>query len=100
MDDPIQDSPHVVEVLTQGSPKEQEQAINTYFTPDASFTHPFCRTGSFEGSRHLLHGIYRWYKILSPTIHLNVNSVGKLALLSSKSESERVSNNRASNSLR
>lgn len=77
MDDPIQDITPVVHRLTQGSPKEQEDAINEYFTTNASFTHPFCRTGSFEGSRWLIHAIFRWYKILSPTIKLNVNSVGQ-----------------------
>lgn len=77
MDDPIQDITVVVHRLTQGSPKQQEAAINDYFTTNASFTHPFCRTGSFEGSRWLIHAIFRWYKILSPTIKLTVNSVGK-----------------------
>ncbi|KAF2161307.1 hypothetical protein M409DRAFT_28344 [Zasmidium cellare ATCC 36951] len=75
MDDPIQDITSVVHRLTQGSPKEQEETINEYFTTNASFTHPFCRTGSFEGSRWLIHAIFRWYKILSPTIELSVNSV-------------------------
>ncbi|KAK4505685.1 hypothetical protein PRZ48_003650 [Zasmidium cellare] len=75
MDDPIQDITSVVHRLTQGSPKEQEETINEYFTTNASFTHPFCRTGSFEGSRWLIHAIFKWYKILSPTIELSVNSV-------------------------
>lgn len=77
MDDPIQDVADVVHRLTQGSPKQQEEAINEYFTTDASFTHPFCRTGSFEGSRWLIHAIFRWYKVMSPKIDLAVNSVGK-----------------------
>jgi hypothetical protein len=54
----------------------QTEAINAYFTPNASFTHPFCRTGSFEGSRNVIHAIYKWYKLLSPKIELKVNSVG------------------------
>ena len=77
MEDPIQEIPGVVHRLTQGSPKQQEETINEYFTTDASFTHPFCRTGSFEGSRRLIHSIFRWYKIMSPTIELNVNGVGR-----------------------
>lgn len=76
MDDPIQEISDVVHRLTQGSPKEQENAITTYFTPNASFTHPFCRTGTFEGSRFLIQAIFRWYKILSPKIDLEVKSVG------------------------
>ncbi|KAK4546282.1 hypothetical protein LTR36_001959 [Oleoguttula mirabilis] len=75
MDDPIQDCHSVVHTLCQGSPKEQEEAINTYFTPNASFTHPFCRTSSFDGSRLLIHSIFRWYKIMSPKIDLKINSV-------------------------
>lgn len=71
----MQDIADVVHRLTQGTPKQQEEAINEYFTTDASFTHPFCRTGSFEGSRWLIHAIFRWYKVLSPKIDLTVNSV-------------------------
>ncbi|KAI7227887.1 hypothetical protein KC330_g8164 [Hortaea werneckii] len=75
MDDPIQEITPVVHLLTQGSPQEQEDAINKYFTPDASFTHPFCQTWSFNGSRQLIHSIFKWYKIMSPKIDLQVNSV-------------------------
>jgi len=75
MDSPTEDITQVVHTLCQGTPDEQTQAINTYFTPNASFTHPFCRTGSFDGSRNLIHAIYKWYKLLSPKIELNVNSV-------------------------
>ncbi|WPH01927.1 Hypothetical protein R9X50_00478100 [Acrodontium crateriforme] len=75
MENPVEDITGVIHKLTQGSPHVQEKAINTYFTPNASFTHPFCRTGSFEGSRLLIHAIFRWYKILSPTIDLTVKSV-------------------------
>ena len=77
MDDPVRDISPIVHTLCQGSPQEQEHAINTYFTPDASFTHPFCRTWSFNGSRLLIHGIFRWYKIMSPKIDLHISSIGK-----------------------
>jgi len=76
MDDPIQDCRHVIHTLTQGSPKEQEAAVNEYCTPNFSFIHPFCRTGSFEGSRLVYLAILRWYKIMSPKIELTINSVG------------------------
>lgn len=76
MDNPTEEIAGVVHQLCQGTPSEQTEAINAYFTPDASFTHPFCRTGSFDGSRNLIHAIYKWYKLLSPKIELNVNSVG------------------------
>lgn len=77
MDDPIQDIEHVVRELTQSPPKEQAAAIDKYFSRNASFTHPFCRTGSFDGSRALIHYIFRWYKVMSPKIELEVNGVGK-----------------------
>ena len=76
MDDPVREITDVVLRLTQGSPKVQEQTINRYFTTNASFTHPFCRTGSFEGSRLLIHGIFRWYKIMSPRIEAKINGIG------------------------
>jgi hypothetical protein len=78
MDNPTEDITQVVHTLCQGTPDQQTKAINTYFTPNASFTHPFCRTGSFDGSRNLIHAIYKWYKLLSPKIELNVNSIGKI----------------------
>ena len=76
MDNPTEDITQVVHTLCQGTPDQQTEAINTYFTPNASFTHPFCRTGSFDGSRNLIHAIYKWYKLLSPKVEVNVNSIG------------------------
>ena len=76
MDDPVSEIPGVIQALTQSPPSIQRQTLEKYFTPDASFTHPFCRTGSFNGSRLLILAIYRWYKILSPRIELAVDSVG------------------------
>ncbi|KAI9674196.1 MAG: hypothetical protein M1817_002014 [Caeruleum heppii] len=75
MEDPAREVPLVIQALTQSPPHIQRQTINTYFTPDASFTHPFCRTGSFADSRWLIWMIYRWYKIMSPRIDLTVHSV-------------------------
>lgn len=74
--DAEQDIPHVIHLLTQTPPHTQRAAIEKYFTPNASFTHPFCRTGKFSNSRALILAIYRWYKIMSPRIDLRVNSVG------------------------
>ncbi|KAI9793766.1 MAG: hypothetical protein M1833_000658 [Piccolia ochrophora] len=76
MEDPIKDIPHVIRSLTQSSPHIQQQTLLTYFAPSARFTHPFCRTGSFANSRWLIWMIYRWYKILSPRIELDIDSVG------------------------
>jgi hypothetical protein len=76
MDNPLSEITPLVHALTQGTPQQQKDTINKYFTPDASFTHPFCRTGSFDGSRVLIHAIFQWYKVLSPRIELEVESVG------------------------
>lgn len=66
---------------------EQKNALEKYFQPNASFEHPFCRVPSFSkfsmpligviNSRWVIWMIYRWYKILSPRIILDVHSLGK-----------------------
>ncbi|EXJ72584.1 uncharacterized protein A1O5_03730 [Cladophialophora psammophila CBS 110553] len=71
----VADIPQIIETLCTSPPAVQRTAIETYFTPSASFTHPFCRTGSFPGSIWLIIMIYRWYKILSPHIDVAVDSV-------------------------
>lgn len=67
----------MIHLLTQSPPSIQHETIETYFTPNASFIHPFCRTGSWSNSRWLIGAIYRWYKIMSPRIDITVQSVGK-----------------------
>ncbi|KAI8363421.1 hypothetical protein B0O80DRAFT_433659 [Mortierella sp. GBAus27b] len=84
MEHPAQDISSVIHTLTQGSPEEQRCAIETYFTSDVAFQHPFCRVPSFSdiqvpwagkiNSRWVIWMIYRWYKVLSPTIVLKVHS--------------------------
>ncbi|KAL9053427.1 MAG: hypothetical protein Q9162_004797 [Coniocarpon cinnabarinum] len=76
MDDPINDIEPVIRALTQSPPSVQRTALHKYFTSDAEFIHPFCRTGSFDNSRFLIQAIYRWYKIMSPNIELDVKSIG------------------------
>ena len=76
----------MVHALTQGSPDEQHKAIYQHFAPGASFEHPFCRVPSFKNvnapgvgeidSRAVITAIFRWYKILSPNIELNIESIG------------------------
>ena len=75
MEDPPAEIPQIIRLLTQSAPTTQRATIEKYFTPSASFTHPFCRTGSFDGSRWLIWCIYRWYKILSPKIEISITSV-------------------------
>lgn len=90
MDNPTEDIEQVVRTLCQGTPEQQTEAINKYYTPNASFTHPFCRTGSFDGSRNLIHAIYKWYKLLSPKIELDVNSIGMPSPPSTPSNNPRL----------
>ncbi|KAI4193517.1 MAG: hypothetical protein LQ346_003910 [Caloplaca aetnensis] len=75
MEDPVGEIPRIIRSLTQSQPSKQRATIETYFTPSASFTHPFCRTGSFEGSRWFIWCIYRWYKIMSPRIEITIDGV-------------------------
>ncbi|KAI1610349.1 hypothetical protein EDD36DRAFT_467418 [Exophiala viscosa] len=75
MDDPVGEISHIIRTLCTAPPAIQAAAIRTHFTPNASFTHPFCRTGSFSGSIWLVIIIYRWYKILSPHIDVWIDSV-------------------------
>lgn len=80
MEDPVNEIPRVIHLLTQSTPSVQLHVINKYFTPDASFTHPFVRTGNWDfgsgwNSRWAVERIYRWYKIMSPRIDLHVDSV-------------------------
>ncbi|KAF2711782.1 hypothetical protein K504DRAFT_403144 [Pleomassaria siparia CBS 279.74] len=75
MENPVKDISGVIHALTQSPPSVQRETIKTYFTPNASFAHPFCRTGNWQNSRYLIQAIYRWYKIMSPEIELTVHSV-------------------------
>ncbi|KAL1305139.1 hypothetical protein AAFC00_002064 [Neodothiora populina] len=75
MEDPVREIPSVISQLVSTPPQEQASAIEKYFTPNAQFTHPFCRTGSYSNSRYLISRIYRWYKIMSPRISARVTSV-------------------------
>ncbi|KAL9105424.1 MAG: hypothetical protein Q9227_009385 [Pyrenula ochraceoflavens] len=81
MDDPESEIPKVIQNLTLSPPAVQHQTLLKFFTPDASFTHPFCAVPSLPSnpyiptSRYLISKIYTWYKILSPQISLQILSV-------------------------
>ncbi|KAK7614535.1 hypothetical protein IWX49DRAFT_483928, partial [Phyllosticta citricarpa] len=72
---PEQEISQVIRLLTQSPPSVQSETIDKFFTRNATFTHPFCRTAKFNNSRLLIHGIYRWYKIMSPRVDISINSV-------------------------
>ncbi|KAH8690004.1 hypothetical protein BGW36DRAFT_432967 [Talaromyces proteolyticus] len=75
MEDPVRDIPIVIKLLTESPPTIQKYTIEKFFIPNASFSHPFCRTWSFNNSRWLVQMIYRFYKIMSPRIKLDVKSI-------------------------
>lgn len=82
MENPTKEISNIIHTLTQATPSRQRDALERYFTPDAAFIHPFCRTGSGRlvlfghnfNSRWLILQIYQWYKLISPNIQLKVLS--------------------------
>ena len=76
----VAEIPEIIHKLTQGPPSTQEKTLMEYFTPDAEFIHPLCRVRRGPYSRLLILAVYQWYKILSPRIELEVNSVGQCLL--------------------
>ncbi|PLN75689.1 hypothetical protein BDW42DRAFT_197632 [Aspergillus taichungensis] len=75
MENPVRDITNVIRQLTQGPPEIQSWAIDRYFTSDATFVHPFCRVWGKAGGRDGIKIIFQWYKIMSPEISLDVNSI-------------------------
>ena len=72
MQNPVREIPNVIHLLsTNASSEAQRRAIETYFLPDAVFTHTICSATP----RHRILAIYRWYHIISPVVDLSVNSV-------------------------
>ena len=94
MEKPVEEITPIIHLLCQSPPALQKQTIEKYFTRDAKFIHPICRTPSYDYqsdvnlgalgnlddytcSRFLVLAIFRWYKIMSPKIELQVESIGK-----------------------
>ncbi|APA09050.1 hypothetical protein SS1G_02924 [Sclerotinia sclerotiorum 1980 UF-70] len=85
MDHPKSQIVPIIHTLCSGSPSAQKEALETYFTNDASFSHPLCSVPSFStvripvlgevDSRWVLWCVYRWYKVLSPRIVVEVDGV-------------------------
>ncbi|KAF8469055.1 hypothetical protein BDZ91DRAFT_792828 [Kalaharituber pfeilii] len=95
MEDPAKEVPAILHGLTSSSISHQSHVIYKYFLPNASFQHPLAYVPSFAlerrqhgnsgpascwtkakvDSRLLMKGIYRWYRMLSPSINLRVHSV-------------------------
>ncbi|KAM0163074.1 hypothetical protein ACHAPG_001446 [Botrytis cinerea] len=85
MDDPKSQITSLIHALCSGAPSAQQQALEEYFTPDASFSHPLCSVPSFSSvrlpvvgevnSRWVLGCVYKWYKVLSPRVVVGVDGV-------------------------
>ncbi|KAI0840917.1 hypothetical protein F5Y06DRAFT_308577 [Hypoxylon sp. FL0890] len=86
MDNPEDQIAEVIHNLTARSRKDQQQALREYFLPNAYFIHPFSRVPSFStfkvpytnqivNSRRLVSLIYQWYRILSPEIKVEIDSI-------------------------
>ena len=78
MDDPVAEIADVITTLCTAEFEVQQRAVDKYFTENAQFIHPFCRTIQVSNSNWIIKKIYAWYKILSPRIDVNVDSIGKL----------------------
>ncbi|KAI0033187.1 hypothetical protein K488DRAFT_78010 [Vararia minispora EC-137] len=76
MQNPKQEIEHVFGLLTQAhTATVQAEALNRFYTYDAAFRHPLCTVPSAPGSRKEILGIYRWYRIMSPTIQGDVETI-------------------------
>ncbi|KAF7959357.1 hypothetical protein EAE96_000977 [Botrytis aclada] len=85
MDDPKSQIAAIIHTLCSGAPSAQQEALEEYFTPDASFSHPLCSVPSFSSvqlpvlgeanSRWVLGCVYKWYKVLSPRVVVGVDEV-------------------------
>lgn len=67
----------LIPILYTEAPDVQRNVVANYFTSDASFTHPFFRIQGFPGSIWSIHMIYRWCKVLSPHLKVEVESAGR-----------------------
>ncbi|KAL2258687.1 hypothetical protein VTK26DRAFT_7938 [Humicola hyalothermophila] len=73
MEHPVKEIRSVIRSITQGTPDQQRGAVYRYFTPGASFEHPFCRVPSINNvnipglgeldSRAVIVAILKWCKL-------------------------------------
>ncbi|KAF8197124.1 hypothetical protein BJ912DRAFT_954843 [Pholiota molesta] len=76
MENPVKEIKSVVYQLTAtNSPDVQKAALESYMTSDVAFRHPVCSVNSGPNSRDTVLGIYQWYRILSPKIDIQVESI-------------------------
>ncbi|TCD66069.1 hypothetical protein EIP91_001878 [Steccherinum ochraceum] len=76
MEHPEEEIADVVKTLTCAeSPEAQKAAVEKYYAVDAAFRHPLSTVVPGPNSRSAILGVYQWYRVLSPTIQLNVDSI-------------------------
>ncbi|PSR81899.1 hypothetical protein BD289DRAFT_454598 [Coniella lustricola] len=93
MQNPDQEARQIVRSLCQGTAAEQRRTLDRFFTPDFAFVHPFCavppfaerrvgfgggddrRWGVGVSSRDVVRCVFQWYRMLSPKIEIEVDSV-------------------------
>ncbi|KAJ6790438.1 hypothetical protein PWT90_03016 [Aphanocladium album] len=84
MDSPANDIEKIIKTLCQGSASEQDEALHTYFLPDAGFVHPLCWVPRFSNiavpffgsinSLWIVQCIYRWYITFAPNLDIEILS--------------------------
>jgi len=79
MEDPISEIADLItDLATTLSLPHQRDIIECYFLPTASFNHPLCRVDTFYSpfpSRDLILAMYRWHRLLSPNVKIDIRSV-------------------------
>ncbi|TFK20170.1 hypothetical protein FA15DRAFT_647365 [Coprinopsis marcescibilis] len=65
----------VLNLTTTASAETQKATVEKYMTQDVEFRHPVCLIPRGRNSRDTVLKVFQWYRILSPTVDLKVNSV-------------------------
>jgi len=76
MERPEEEIAEVVKSLTCAeTPEAQKETVEKYYAVDAGFRHPLSTVTPGPNSRNSILGIYQWYRVMSPTIKLEVTGV-------------------------
>ncbi|KAF9524214.1 hypothetical protein CPB83DRAFT_910092 [Crepidotus variabilis] len=76
MNDPEKEISLIVRQLcATDSPDVQKATLEKYMTSDVGFRHPVCEVKPGPNSRDALLGIFQWYRVLSPQVDIEVESV-------------------------
>jgi len=82
MENPQEQIAGVIGLLTSAKDADtQKEAVYQYFTSDAGFRHPLCSVAPGPNSRETILGIYQWYRVMSPTLDIDVQEVGEYPII-------------------